>query len=320
MNDPSGPNFFVIGVVKGGSTSLYHYLDQHPEIYLPPIKETNHFAKADVRHEDFLPEYATDVRLDLDAYFKNGMPEKIHIAHVDSDAHYHALFSKVNQETAIGDVSNSYMVCPSSAQAIKEYDSDAKMIVILRNPIHRIWSQYLMNLREAKTSGKDLIQELESDAARDKTGWGVSHLYLELGKYDEQLARYYALFPKENIKVIFYESYRDNPVETLREICTFLDVNAYYSFDFSSKKNTASLPRFEKLNRLMVASGLIKTLKGLVPRSMRSSLSKVLYSDKDLPTMSLREKNYLISYYQKHVEDLGKLIDQDPRKYWPIFK
>jgi hypothetical protein len=320
MNESTHPNFFVIGVVKGGSTSLYHYLDQHPEIYLPPIKETNHFARADIRHEDFLPEYATDVRLGLDAYITNGMQEKIHIAHVDSDVHYKALYSKVSKETAIGDVSNSYMVCPSSAKAIQAYDANAKMIVILRNPISRIWSQYLMNLREAKTRGKDLIQELEADAAQEKTGWGVNHLYLELGKYDEQLARYYALFPKKNIKVIFYESYRDNPIETLSDICTFLEVNAYYSFDFGSKKNTASLPRFEKLNRIMVASGLIKTLKEIVPRSMRSSLSKVLYSDKDLPTMSLREKNYLISYYQKHVEELGKLIDQDPRKYWPIFK
>ena len=103
------PDFFVIGVVKGGSTSLYHYLDQHPEVYLPPIKETNHFAKADIHPEDFLPEYALDVKLDLDAYIKKGMPEKIHIAHVNSDEHYFALYDKVEGEKTLGDVSNSYM-------------------------------------------------------------------------------------------------------------------------------------------------------------------------------------------------------------------
>ena len=310
----------MIGVVKGGSTSLYHYLDQHPEIYLPPIKETNHFAKADINHADFLPEYATDVRIDLDAYFKKGMPEQIHIAHVDQDEHYAALYAKTTRETAIGDVSNSYMICPSAAQAIKDFNPKAKLIVILRNPIKRAWSQYLMNLREAKTSSKDFVSELKADAARPKTGWGVNHQYLELGKYDEQLERYFKLFPAAQIKVIFYERYRDHAEETLKEICDFLHVDASFVFDLSSKKNTASLPRFEKINSLLVSSGILKALKNLVPKSWRASLSKVLYSDKDLPEISEIERDFLKDFYENHVNRLAALTNNEPFKYWKEFK
>jgi hypothetical protein len=314
------PDFFVIGVVKGGSTSLYHYLDQHPEVYLPPIKETNHFAKADIHPENFLPEYALDVKLDLDAYIRQGMPEQVHIAHVDSDEHYFALYSKAQAEKALGDVSNSYMVCPSSAQTIHEFDPSAKLIVILRNPISRAWSQYLMNLREAKTLEKDFITELVRDAAQDPAGWGVNHQYLELGNYGKQLERYLALFPKDQLKVVFYEAYRDHPSEVLADICRFLNIDDRFTFDFSSKKNTASLPRSAALNKVLVKSGVIKTLKGLVPKSLRSSFAKVLYSDKDLPSISDEEKAYLTSYYKEEVQQLSKLLNIEASDYWPEFR
>jgi len=318
--DLKRPNFFVIGVVKGGSTSLYHYLEQHPEIYLPPIKETNHFARADVSHADFLPGYATDVRIDLDAYFKKGMPEKIHIAHVDSDTHYEQLYSQAADQKAIGDVSNSYMVCASSAKEIQNYAPNAKLIVILRNPVRRVWSQYLMNLREAKTQGADLIQEVESDASQNKVGWGVNHQYLELGKYAEQLNRYYALFPAGQIKVLFYESYRDDTAGSLKEICKFLKVDENFTFDFREKKNTASLPRSHKLNEFLVSSGIIKTMKGLVPKAWRSHLASILYSSKDLPSMTEKEREYLIQYYAAHVQYLADLLKLDPSIYWSEFK
>ncbi|MDA0713695.1 MAG: sulfotransferase [Bacteroidetes bacterium] len=314
------PDFFVIGVVKGGSTSLYHYLDQHPEVYLPPIKETNHFAKADIHPEDFLPEYALDVKLDLDAYIKKGMPEKIHIAHVNSDEHYFALYDKVEGEKTLGDVSNSYMVCPSSAQAIHDFNPDSKLIVILRNPIGRAWSQYLMNLREAKTQEKDFISELERDAEKSPSGWGVNHQYLELGNYGRQLERYLQLFPREQLKVIFYEEYRDRPLDILKDICHFLEVDETFQFDVSSKKNTASLPRSASLNALLVKTGVIKTLKGMVPKQLRGSLAKVLYSDKDLPSIAAEEKAYLVRYYASEVRLLSSLIEVDASNYWPQFK
>ena len=65
-----GPNFFLVGVVKGGTTSLHRYLDQHPEIYMSPIKETNFFARNQIDISLFAKDYAHDVNVDLTNYLK----------------------------------------------------------------------------------------------------------------------------------------------------------------------------------------------------------------------------------------------------------
>jgi len=314
------PNFFVIGVVKGGTTSLYHYLDQHPDIYLPPIKETNHFAAKDIYPEHFLPEYALDVKIDLDRYIRNGMREQIHIAHVDSDDHYRALFSKVQEEKAIGEISNSYMICPSAAKAIYEFNPDAKIMVVLRNPIKRAWSQYLMNLREAKSDASDFIKEIQEDHAADPKGWGVNHQYLELGKYAGQLKRYFELFGREKVLVIFFEEYKKMPEATMRKVCDFLNVDSDFNFDLSGKSNASSLPRNAAINRVLTRTGVISAAKRLTPKPLRQKFANVLYSDKNMPDLGDEQIAWLRDYYAEEVEELSKLLSQNLHGFWPEFQ
>lgn len=314
------PNFFIIGVVKGGTTSLYHYLDQHPDIYLPPIKETNHFAASDIDERFFLKEYALDVKIDLAKYISSGMEEQIHIAHVNSTQDYQAIFSKVKGERAIGEVSNSYMICPSAPKAIYDFNPSAKILVILRNPIQRAWSQYLMNLREAKTQEPSFIDELKKDHAADPKGWGVNHQYLELGMYAQQLRRYFELFDRTNVLPIFYETYRESPEAVLAGICRFLGVDRSFKFDLTSESNKASMPRSKILNGLLVRSGIMKAIKDITPKKLRSQFAKIIYSDKDLPRISLEEEEWLRNYYREEVEALSQLINEDAGNYWHQFK
>jgi len=314
------PNFFVIGVVKGGTTSLYHYLNQHPEVYLPPIKETNHYAAADIDAARFLPGYATDVAIDLDRYIAGGMKESVHIAHVNEQKHYAALFEKVNNEIAIGEISNSYMVCPSAAAAIYAAQPEARIIVVLRNPITRAWSQFLMNLREAKEEKDSFVEALKRDDCAPNRGWGVNHQYLELGKYAGQLAPYLRLFGKEKVLPLFFEAYRKAPAETMTEICRFLGVDDQYGFNFDTERNKASLPRHSTLNRLLVQSGAIKAAKSVVPRSMRTALAGLLYTDKGMPSLAEEDREWLREYYAEEVAALVDLIGPAPYRYWPEFK
>lgn len=320
-NFEKGPNFFVIGVVKGGTTSLYHYLAQHPQVYLPPVKETNHFAAADIREEDFLPEYATDVRIDLDAYIKRGMPEQVHIAHVNRADHYAALFSRVNGEKAVGEISNSYMVCPSAAAAIHTFNPEAKAIAVLRNPVSRAWSQYLMNLREAKTRSPHFVDEVFSDAESAVTGWGANHQYLELGKYAEQLKRFIDLFGRDRVKAVFFEEYKAAPQKTMAELCSFLEIDPDFAFDFSTESNKASLPRNAALNSLLVKSGAVKFAKGMTPKRLRSKLAGVLYSDKNIPEIRPEDRKVLRDFYADEVAALSRLLKTDkPYTLWKDFK
>jgi len=314
------PNFFVVGVVKGGTTSLYHYLSQHPDVFLPPIKETNHFAAADISEKDFLKGYARDVNIDLDKYIKSGMKETIHIAHVNEDHHYESLFSKVKNERAIGEISNSYMICPSSAKAIHDFNPQARILVILRNPIRRAWSQFLMNLREAKSDADNFIQELEDDHIQIPKGWGVNHQYLELGKYSEQLKRYFDLFGKDRVMPILFEDYKEDPEEILASICRFLEIDDTFKFDFSEKSNASALPRNEGLNRFLVNSGIISIAKKLAPKPLRQKLAGALYSNKNMPKLQEAHAEWLRDYYQAEVVLLSQLLEKDITRKWPEFR
>lgn len=320
MEKINKPNFFVIGVVKGGTTSLYHYLLQHPDIYLPPIKETNHFAAKNINEEDFLREYALDVRLDIDAFIRSGMKYQVHIAHVNDRNQYESLFSKVREERAIGEISNSYMICPDAAQEIYDYAPNGKIIVVLRNPIYRAWSQYLMNLREAKSDEGGFIPSLLEDHDSTKTGWGVNHQYLELGNYASQLTKYINLFGSDRVLPVFYEEYRKSPQMVMERICRFLDVDPQFEFDFSTESNKAGLPRNAAINKILVKSGAIKALKGVTPKRLRSKFAQVLYSDKNIPQITDGEKNWLSEYYADEVSRLEKLIQTEAGLWWPEFK
>ncbi|MEM9052937.1 MAG: sulfotransferase [Bacteroidota bacterium] len=319
MSHKQSPNFFVIGVVKGGTTSLYHYLNQHPEVYLPPIKETNHFAAKDISEKDFLPGYAQDVSINLDRYIKSGMKETIHIAHVNEDRHYEGIFSKVNGEEAIGEISNSYMICPSAAKAIHDFNPEAKIIVVLRNPIRRAWSQFLMNLREAKSEAEDFIKEVQEDHALNPKGWGVNHQYLELGKYAGQLKRYFELFGRDKVLALFFEDYKNDANSVLMEICQFLDIDSSFEFDFSENSNAAALPRSAGLNKFLVKSGIMTAAKKLTPKPLRQKLAVALYSDKNIPTLSEEDSAWLKDYYADEVKSLSKLLNVDATKKWPQF-
>ncbi len=315
----SRPNFFVIGVVKGGTTSLYHYLDQHPEVYLPSVKETNHFARFDIDEKHFFPNYALDIKLDLDNYIASGMKEKVHIAHVNNPEHYKALYNNVGLQKSIGEISNSYMVCQSVAKAIYDFNPQSKILVILRDPVSRAWSQYLMNLRESKTTENDFLSELKADYQRIYKGWGVSHQYLELGNYSQQLSRYFELFGRSQVHVVFYEQYRENPQLVLADICRFLEVHAEFKFNFSEESNKASIPRSKYLNKLLVGSGMIKVMKKMVPKKYRSGLAGVLYTEKGLPDIQQHEIDFLVDYYRAEVADLNNLLHVNTGLYWKHF-
>jgi Sulfotransferase family len=309
-------DFFVVGVVKGGTTALYNYLAQHPEVYLTRIKETNHFAKDDVQPEHFGKEYALDVRIDLAKYIAGGMREVVHIAHVNDDAQYAALYSKAKEQKALGEVSNSYAICPSAAARIRAYNPHAKLFIMLRDPVRRAWSQYLMNLREGKTSEKDFLREVHADHDRRPKGWGVNHQYLELGKYAGQIRRFRELFPQEQFHVLLYEDYVKDPAATMRQIFGTLGVDPQVPIDFSERHNSAAMPRHQALNSVLVKSGVLKTVKDLVPRGGREMFKRMLYSEDNVPKLDHQTANALWSEYATDVSELGDMLGKDLLTYW----
>ncbi|MEZ5007881.1 MAG: sulfotransferase [Chitinophagales bacterium] len=307
------PNFFMVGVVKGGTTSLHKYLDQHPQIYMSPVKETNYFSRTDIDSTKFSKAYAHDVNVDLKKFLSSDMKASIHIAHVTQQEDYQKLFKNVTSEIAIGEASNSYILYKNAPRLIFESYPKAKIIMMLRNPIKRAFSQYVMNLRLGKTLEKNFIKEIEQDDKAENKGWGANHQYLYIGKYYEQVKRYYDIFPKEQILICWYDEYKKDSQKVVKSIYNFLGVNEDFQVDTSEKLNTAGVPKFAKLNYYINQLGAVSWAKRNFPRSWREPFKRMMYSSKEevIPEMSPTEKQYLINYYKEDILKLSKLVDKD---------
>ena len=304
------PTFLVVGAVKAGTTSLHEYLMQHPEIYMSPVKETNHFSDADMDFEHFNVDYRQDIGHQLDKYLQGPMDRKIHIAHVRTWDQYLQLYKNVRQEKAIGEVSNSYLYCPSTAAAIKDKLPDVKIVMVLRNPVDRLFSQYVMNLKLGKITEKDLIKELEKDAAKPFKGWGVSHLYKEVGMYSDQVERYLAQFPAAQVKVILFDDFKADPQAVMQDLFAFLEV-APLEVDTSKRYNEAGMPRFGKLNYWLTQIGVYGLIKRLFPDDLKQRLKALALTKEGVPRITPEERIYLEQLYKADILRLSALIGRD---------
>lgn len=305
------PNFLIVGAVKAGTTSLHEYLQQHPEIYMSPVKETNYFSDEDMLFDHFNPDYRQDVNVDVKKYLAGDMKNKIHIAHIRSWDDYQLLFKNVAGQKAIGEVSNSYLFCPSTATAIKSKLPDAKIVMILRNPAERLFSQFLMNLKLGKITEKDLLKEIEADQKKKIKGWGVSHLYLEVGNYYAQVKAYYDVFPASQIKVILYDDFKNSPAMVMKDLFSFLGVNADFQLDMSRRYNEAGMPRFGKLNYWLTQMGIYGLVKRIFSSGLKEKIKGIIYTRENIPTITPEEKKWLQDYYRDDVNKLSALIGRD---------
>lgn len=305
------PTFLIVGAVKAGTTSIHEYLQMHPEVYMSPVKETNHFSDADMLFEHFNVDYKQDINVNLDKFLSGPMDTKIHIAHVRSAEQYAALFKHVTNQKAIGEVSNSYLFCPSTAQVIKQALPDVQIVMILRNPIERLYSQFLMNVKLGKIAERDLLKEIAADQAKAVKGWGVSHLYLEVGLYYEQVKRYTDLFKPENMCILFYDDYKQQPKKVMQDLFRFLGVDAHFEPDMSQRYNEAGMPRFGKLNYWLTQVGVYGLVKRIFPSNFKERLKSLIYTKKNIPTITAQEKAWLIDYYTSDIQQLSALLNKD---------
>jgi hypothetical protein len=215
--DEVWPNFFIVGAPKAGTTSLYYYLKNIPGIYLSPIKEPNYFVRHAVQGGSF----------DL----------------IQDKAEYLGLFRKSDRCVAIGEASSTYLWGPDSPTLIHEAVPHARIIILLRDPIDRARSQYLMRMKyhHLKSSFYD---ELMRDYNSKEKVWGVSGLYIEFGMYYEQVKRYLDQFGKEQVKIILFEEFIHHPRENVNEVLSFLGVNHRVTdADVNEQHNPFLVPR-----------------------------------------------------------------------------
>jgi hypothetical protein len=225
------PNFLVIGAQKAGTTSLYHYLAQHPQIYMSPIKEPcffNHGINSDGKI--------------VEEKFGNPDQRPSRFSNIEE---YRALFRGAKDETAIGEASPPYIYAPGTVERIERYVPEARVIAILRNPVDRAYSAFLHAVRIGKEPLTDFTRALLEEDNRIRENWHYTFHYRSRGFYYGQLRRYYEVFGREKVGIWLYEDLRKDPVGVAQGIFRFLGVDDAFVPDTSSKHNTSGLPKSE---------------------------------------------------------------------------
>ena len=239
---PVLPNFFIAGAPKSGSTSLYHYLAQHPEIYMSPIKEPNYFA-SEIRVERFSEQLRPRAEKDahrLRAYLDGPILTHRFGGLVTEWNDYLKLFQDAGERKVVGEASVSYLWSASAAVNIRRAIPDARIILVLRNPVEMIFSMYLQTVRSGAIDGT-FHEIIETALQRHSDEIDVLHPFLDYGFYAEQVQRYVEAFP-QRVRVYWYEDYQTDPAAMLADVFRFLEVNADFRPDMSKRYLKAAKP------------------------------------------------------------------------------
>lgn len=217
------PDFFIVGAAKSGTTSLYHYLAQHPSIYMPSVKEPN-----------FLAYWNTELNLRGPARPQR-VHDLLHMHTVKDERSYFSLFDGARPDQRVGEASPRYLYYANAPANIARIAPTAKLIVFMRDPVLRAHSHYRMNREFNLEPCKSFEAALAQEEQRIAQGYGWDWHYLRVGRYGEQLQRLLEVFPQQQIYLSTYERFVTDTETVCREICRFLEVDDTVAFNFSER-------------------------------------------------------------------------------------
>lgn len=305
------PNFIVVGANKGGTTSIYHYLKQHPQVYLSPIKEPHYFS-TDIDVNQFKKEFAHNKLQDIEKYVNGEMEQEYHAAFVRDFNQYQKLFRKAGGFKAIGELSTSYLYSKNAAQEIHAVVPDCKIIICLRNPIERAYSHYRMNLWTGNSNQFDFYKALVEDYQHIPKVWGNAHLYTEIGMYYEQVKRYIDTFGRDHVLIIFSEDLKKRTAEIIREVYAFIGVDDQFIPDTSTQYNEVYTPKYKNLTWFLNKTGIRPLMKKISPSFIKKAVIRTFYKSKtDKGEMSKEAKQFLLDKLSDDVRQLGTLLNKD---------
>ena len=267
------PNFLIIGAPKAGTTSLYDYLREHPEIFMPDLKEPRFFGYEGRGDRSNFP--------------------------IQSLGEYTALFDPVTGQKAIGEATPHYLIYPGAAARIKALLPEARLIASLRNPVDRAYSIYQMNLRNRGVNvGVPFREAMKTDHNLRET-------------YHNMLARYFALFPAERMRVILLEDLEADPRATVQALFGFLGVDPGFTPDLSKISNPGGEPRSKLLHGLLSHPRLRALSRALLPPAAIERLKSVRGRNLKKQPMSSAERQAGLDFFREDILRTQDLIGRD---------
>jgi hypothetical protein len=284
------PNFFIVGAAKAGTTSLHALLRAHPEVFMSMPKEPHHFCQVEPPFE---------LRWHFEAY--------------SDPARYLKLFREANGFKAVGEGSTSNLWHPEVPGRIRERVPHARIIISLRDPIQRAYSHYLMHVREG-IQNLGFYDALQEDLHRTGWEWGISHFYVEKGRYAAQVKRYLEVFGPERVTVLLFDQFQRDPRAKLLEVVRFLELDPAPAarIDAARIHNRHRAPR-GRWSRLLAGSRLSRMLgETIVPRRLGSFIyERILLKAARKPPLDPRAREFLTRIYEPEIDELERILKRD---------
>ena len=278
-------NFFIVGAPKAGTTSLYSYLKQHHSISMSLVKEPNYFSHTEILAQKLY--YKTRLITDLKKY--------------------HSLFDFKNSSCLYGEASVSYLFYNDVAAKIKEYNENAKIIILLRDPVERAVSHYNMDKRLGFV--KIELQEILDDVSL-KNHMLYYQQYIHLGLYYSQVKKYFDVFGKENVCIMKYDDLsKDNKAFT-NKITNFLSLDTDLDIDYDTPYNSYKSSSRKFINFLYSISFLRKLVSILLPNTMLKKINKSFFSKPEI-RISKETEMKLYDLFHEDILILEQMLEID---------
>jgi hypothetical protein len=283
------PNFLIVGAAKAGTTSLYEYIRQHPDIFMPSrVKEPGYFRNP---IESWVPAMSFEAYLDL---FKEGSGKK-----------------------AIGEASTPYLTSEESPELIRSTLGDVKIIIVLRNPAKRAFSLYLYNLMNG-WEGEDTFEKaLDKEPLRLKKPMPHVFYYFHSGLYFQQVKRYIDTFGRDRVMVYLFEDLVKRPLPICKEVFDFLNIDSRFTPTIEVHNESKKPASIMLQHWLYSEAEELKLLPGWFPCRLFRVYRKFMKVNTFLgglqkkPRVSESTYETLMARYRSDIQQLEALLKRD---------
>jgi hypothetical protein len=297
----SWPNLFIVGAAKAGTTTLHYALDQHPQVFMSRKKEPGYFAWPEQKLE----------------FINNGQlitQPRFLVNHLED---YLELFAEGKDRKIRGESSTTYLFfylqTIANLQRIHPDWKNCKIVIVLRNPVDRAFSQYMHKLRDGAES-LSFEQALQKEPERLKNNWHFDYQYTNRGFYYDAVKAYLDAFPQ--VKIYLNEDLRNDQEGVVFSLEDFLSIEKM-PLNFGDALNVSGEPKMESLNKFLKKKNPVKTFLGkLLPQNLRRrtrlKLQSTVYKfNLEKKEMSEETRLQLKKIFRDDVSKLSELLHRD---------
>jgi len=288
-----GPTFVIIGAAKSGTTALYRWLQQHPQVYMSENKQPHYLAG-------------------LQPCFTGPGDQALNRDIVTDPARYGALFAPGMDRKARGEASPFYLYYPEqlAATVMDQYPS-IRLVVLLRHPVSRAYAGYLHLVRDGRES-ESFPRALQLEQQRLQLGWEPLWAHRGLGLYGAQIQSLLTRVPADQLGVWLYDDLQQRPRTLFAEVCRFIGVDDRFTPQFTHH-NTGGVPRYPALHRLLVRLRVPHLAKRVLPEPMAQWVV-ARYLQRRPPAAEVQAE--LTAYFAEDQALLARLLPQTSFAAW----